>query len=119
MLLLPKKRSEVEGMGFSIPIEDALNYANSLEKGETIKSTEKQCGMANATIQKWQKQSPRLENIEKVAKFLNVSLDWLVFGEDNKSIDEIELINNYRKLEQRDKKEIQTFFEEHLSRMCD
>ena len=50
------------------------------EKGETIKSTEKQCGMANATIQKWQKQSPRLENIEKVALFLNVSLDWLVFG---------------------------------------
>lgn len=28
---------QVEGMGFSIPIEDALNYASSLEKGETIK----------------------------------------------------------------------------------
>lgn len=28
---------EVEGMGFSIPIEDALYYAESLEKGETIK----------------------------------------------------------------------------------
>ena len=50
------------------------------EKGETIKSTEKHCGMANATIQKWQKQSPRLENVEKVALFLDVSLDWLVFG---------------------------------------
>ena len=30
-------QDEVEGMGFSIPIEDALNYASSLEKGETIK----------------------------------------------------------------------------------
>ena len=30
-------RDEVEGMGFSISIEDALNYAESLEKGETIK----------------------------------------------------------------------------------
>jgi len=29
-------QDEVEGMGFSIPIEDALNYASSLEKGETI-----------------------------------------------------------------------------------
>jgi len=30
-------QEQVEGMGFSIPIEDALNYASSLEKGETIK----------------------------------------------------------------------------------
>ena len=77
------------------------------EKGETVKSTEKQCGMANATIQKWQKQSPRLENVAKVAKFLNISLDWLVYGEENKSEEEIELLNNYSKLSQRDKKEIQ------------
>ncbi len=77
------------------------------EKGETIKSTEKQCGMANATIQKWQKQSPRLENVEKVARYLNISIDWLVFGEEDKSEEETELINSYRKLEQRDKKEVQ------------
>lgn len=30
-------KDEVEGMGFAIPIEDALTYAESLEKGETIK----------------------------------------------------------------------------------
>ena len=30
-------QEQVEGMGFSIPIEDALNYANALENGETIK----------------------------------------------------------------------------------
>lgn len=30
-------QDEVEGMGFAIPIEDALNYAASLEKGENIK----------------------------------------------------------------------------------
>ena len=29
--------NEVEGMGFAIPIEDALTYAESLETGETIK----------------------------------------------------------------------------------
>lgn len=29
--------NEVEGMGFAIPIEDALNYAESLEKGEPLK----------------------------------------------------------------------------------
>lgn len=27
---------EVEGMGFAIPIEDAMNYVDTLEKGETI-----------------------------------------------------------------------------------
>lgn len=30
-------QDEVEGMGFSIPIEDAINYASHLEKGDTIK----------------------------------------------------------------------------------
>lgn len=30
-------QDEVEGMGFAIPIEDALNYATALEKGENIK----------------------------------------------------------------------------------
>ena len=30
-------QNEVEGMGFSIPIEDAIYYATFLEKGETIK----------------------------------------------------------------------------------
>lgn len=30
-------QDEVEGMGFAIPIEDALEYAKILEKGETIK----------------------------------------------------------------------------------
>ena len=30
-------QEQVEGMGFAIPIEDALNYAASLEKGENIK----------------------------------------------------------------------------------
>lgn len=29
-------QDEVEGMGFSIPIEDALNYASALEKGEKV-----------------------------------------------------------------------------------
>lgn len=30
-------KDEVEGMGFAIPIEDALTYASKLEKGESIK----------------------------------------------------------------------------------
>ena len=29
-------QNEVEGMGFAIPIEDALDYANKIEKGESI-----------------------------------------------------------------------------------
>lgn len=80
------------------------------EKGETIKSTEKKCGMANATIQKWQKQSPRLENIEKVATFLDISIDWLVKGEEQTerrlTAEEQELLTLYRRLDQKDRREV-------------
>lgn len=40
---------EVEGMGFAIPIEDALIYAESLEKGETIKRPFIGISMVDAT----------------------------------------------------------------------
>lgn len=93
-------------MTFYERLENAIR-----EKGETIKSTERNCGIANATIKKWQTQSPRLENVEKIAKYLNISIDWLVFGTEdkNKTIDseEEKLLNNFRKLNKKDKKEIE------------
>lgn len=83
------------------------------EKGETIKSTEEKCGLANATIQKWKKQSPRIDTLLKVTTFLNISIDWLIIGEESEEQNEgsmkdneKELIDNYRKLTEKDQKEI-------------
>lgn len=54
---------------------------------ETIKrrklsfnKVERDCGLGNGTIKRWSEQSPRLDKLVVVAKYLEVSLDYLVFG---------------------------------------
>lgn len=43
----------------------------------TIMQLEAKLGISNGTISKWRKSSPKLSNIEKVAKYLDVSIDYL------------------------------------------
>lgn len=47
-------------------------------KGLTIKQIERECGLANATIRRWDKQNPSLESVLKVSQYLKVSIDFLV-----------------------------------------
>lgn len=59
-----------------------VNRIESLIKGKglTFKSVERECGLGNGTIKRWSEQSPRLDKLILVSKYLNVSLDYLVFG---------------------------------------
>lgn len=50
------------------------------EKGLTFKSLERECGLGNGTIRRWETQSPRLDGLLKVANYLHMSLDELVYG---------------------------------------
>lgn len=50
------------------------------KQGLTLSKVEKECGLGNGTIKRWESQSPRLDKLVSVAKFLNISLDFLVFG---------------------------------------
>lgn len=45
------------------------------------------CGLSNASIQAWKngKANPSVEAIKKIAKYLNVSTDFLLFGESAKA----------------------------------
>lgn len=43
----------------------------------TIAQLEKRCGFANATIRRWESGSPSIANVEKVADFFKVGLDYL------------------------------------------
>lgn len=47
------------------------------ERGITIAALERECGLANATIQGWKKCSPTAANLAKVADSLNVTMDYL------------------------------------------
>ena len=50
------------------------------EKGSNFKRVERECGLGNGTIKRWSEQSPRLDKLVVVAEYLQVSLDYLVFG---------------------------------------
>ena len=50
------------------------------ERGTTFKQLERDVGLGNGTIRRWEEQSPRLDKLTKVADYLHVSLDFLVYG---------------------------------------
>ena len=52
-----------------------------------ISEVERECGLANATIRRWEKASPTVENLAKVANHFSVSLDYLL-GRDECGLSE-------------------------------
>ena len=50
------------------------------ERGTTFKQLERDVGLGNGTIRRWEEQSPRLDKLTKVADYLQISLDFLVYG---------------------------------------
>lgn len=48
------------------------------EKGISVSSVEKQANLSNGIISKWNRVSPTVENIQAVAKVLNVPIEQLL-----------------------------------------
>ena len=46
-------------------------------QGLTVKQLERECDLANATIRRWETQTPNIESVRRVAHRLNVSTDYL------------------------------------------
>lgn len=51
-----------------------------LSKKLTFNRVEHDCGFGNGTIKRWSTQSPRLDKLIAVSQYLDISLDYLVFG---------------------------------------
>lgn len=68
------------------------------EKGLSIKALEKEIGLGNGTIRRWTEKSPQCDKLVMVANYLQVSLDWLVYGKEHGdlTLEEQELISAYR-----------------------
>ncbi len=65
---------EIEGMGFAIPIEDAINYAKTIEEGGTVKRPFLGVGMVDITdsYYLWQKGIKIPSNIDKGVVIIEV-----------------------------------------------
>ena len=49
------------------------------EKGLTIQTIEKSCGLSNGIISKWRENNnPKIDKLVKVARFLGVSVEQLI-----------------------------------------
>ena len=47
-------------------------------KGISISKLEKETGLGNGTVVRWEKSSPSVENVKKVADYFQVSVDYLI-----------------------------------------
>lgn len=57
------------------------------QKNISIRQLEEKLGFANATIRRWKNQNPGADKIAKVAKYFNVSVDYLLGLDDKGPID--------------------------------
>lgn len=51
-------------------------------KHMSIQYIEQKCNLSNGTIGKWKTKVPQSDNLAKVARFLNTTIDYLVGKED-------------------------------------
>lgn len=72
-----------------------------LESGFTYKTLEKELGFGNGVIRRWDKSSPSISAVIKVANHFNVSMDWLCALSDAKTRDcEIAAVCDYTGLDE-------------------
>lgn len=48
------------------------------KKGITLSELERTCGIGNATISRWDKSFPRIDNINKVADYFGVTIEYFL-----------------------------------------
>lgn len=73
------------------------------EKGISIKALEREAGLGNGVIKRWNETSPQCNKLELVANYLQVSIEWLITGKNpsNFTKEESELIQAYKKADAR------------------
>lgn len=78
------------------------------EKGLSIRTLEELAGFSYATIGKWEKQKPSYDKVLTVANCLQVSIEWLITGNEPGTLspEEQHLVDLYRAADQRGKRSI-------------
>lgn len=78
------------------------------EKGTSMNALEKELGFGNGSIRLWDKKEPGSQKVILVAERLDLSLDWLLTGKESGNLtpEEQQLIDYYRKADDRGKRSI-------------
>lgn len=58
-------------------------------KGMTVSELERLAGVSNSTIVRWQKSTPSADKLQKVAKILGTTIDFLITGEEDNGTNKI------------------------------
>lgn len=58
------------------------------QKKVSIRQVEEKLGIANGTIRRWGKTNPSVKTVKSVADYFNVSVDYLLGGDEAKPINE-------------------------------
>ncbi|MCM1411403.1 MAG: helix-turn-helix transcriptional regulator [Lachnospiraceae bacterium] len=78
------------------------------EKGTSFNALEKELGLGNGTIRRWDEKVPGVDKAQLVANRLEISLEWLVTGKNGSDLtpEEQQLIDLYRQADERGKRSI-------------
>ena len=78
------------------------------EKGTTMGTLEKELGFANGSIRRWDERVPGADRVLILANRLEISVDWLLTGKESGNLtpEEQQLIDYYRKADDRGKRSI-------------
>ena len=80
----------------------------SRQKGTNIATLEKELGIGNGVIRRWNDRKPGAEQVYKIAVCLNTTVEWLLTGKESGNLtpEEQLLDDHYRQADDRGKRNI-------------
>lgn len=83
------------------------------ERNISQRKAEIDIGLSSAAISKWKKHTPNMERVQKIADYLNVSVEYLMTGEEKEDRDKYYLNDETAKIAQQifENKELRLLFD--------
>lgn len=78
-------------MAVNMSLKDRIKQLAN-ERGISLPTLENELGFGNSTIVKWDKSTPNADKLNAVAKYFNVSMDYLLNGKSS-NLTDIDNIN--------------------------
>ena len=89
-----------------------LQVLKILLNGTPLSHIEKELGFSNGSISKWERTSPSIDKVKKVADYFTVSTDYLLTGQEplppDITADEMELLKKLRSLPPEKRQTVET-----------